>query len=261
MSAGHPLTDEDRWPWLQAIADEIDRVCEAGEHAVIACSALKRAYRDILVHGRSDVRIVYLDGHAAIDRQTGSPSGRTISCRRTCWPASSRRWSRRTRDENPVTVSIDASVDAIVDDIVRQTEAKSGRTATPTAGTAHDPHRPRRLRCRRHAADQGQDPDRQGRSARCGSLEDSGVGFTIASSRPTIGMRFLIEPLRITLPVGSFNGSSIVDPQIEPDRTASDPGIGGATQHRCTERIRRRCLAVHQRQWLAAERRRRIRSA
>ena len=41
MSAGHPLTDEDRWPWLQAIADEIDRVCKAGEHAVIACSALK----------------------------------------------------------------------------------------------------------------------------------------------------------------------------------------------------------------------------
>ena len=62
MSAGHPLTDEDRWPWLQAIADEIDRVCEAGEHAVIACSALKRAYRDILVHGRNDVRIIYLKG-------------------------------------------------------------------------------------------------------------------------------------------------------------------------------------------------------
>jgi len=51
-----------RWPWLQAIADEIDRLCRAGEHAVIACSALKRAYRDILVHGRSDVRIVYLNG-------------------------------------------------------------------------------------------------------------------------------------------------------------------------------------------------------
>src|SRR5271170_907024 len=55
MSAGHPLTDEDRWPWLQAIADEIDRVCKAGEHVVIACSALKRSYRDVLVHGRRDV--------------------------------------------------------------------------------------------------------------------------------------------------------------------------------------------------------------
>ena len=47
MSAGHPLTDEDRWPWLQAIADEIDRLSAAGERAVIACSALKRAYRDV----------------------------------------------------------------------------------------------------------------------------------------------------------------------------------------------------------------------
>jgi Cof subfamily protein (haloacid dehalogenase superfamily) len=47
-------------------------------------------------------------------------------------------------------------------------------------------------------------------------LEQSGVGFTITSSRPTIGMRFLIEPLGITLPIGAFNGSSIVDAQLNP---------------------------------------------
>ena len=47
-------------------------------------------------------------------------------------------------------------------------------------------------------------------------LGDAGIGFTIVSSRPTVGMRFLIEPLGITLPVGSFNGSSIVDPQLTP---------------------------------------------
>jgi Cof subfamily protein (haloacid dehalogenase superfamily) len=45
-------------------------------------------------------------------------------------------------------------------------------------------------------------------------LHDAGIGFTITSSRPTIGMRFLLEPLAITLPVGAFNGSSIVDPQL-----------------------------------------------
>ena len=45
-------------------------------------------------------------------------------------------------------------------------------------------------------------------------LHDAGIGFTITSSRPAIGMRFLVEPLRITLPVGPFNGSSIVDPQM-----------------------------------------------
>jgi len=44
MSAGHPLTDEDRWPWLEAIAAEIDRVVGTGGTIVIGCSALKRAY-------------------------------------------------------------------------------------------------------------------------------------------------------------------------------------------------------------------------
>src|SRR5689334_24824614 len=66
MSAGHPLTDEDRRPWLQAIADEIDRVCAAGNRVVIGCSALRRAYRQILVHGRDDVRLVYLEGSQAL---------------------------------------------------------------------------------------------------------------------------------------------------------------------------------------------------
>jgi Cof subfamily protein (haloacid dehalogenase superfamily) len=47
-------------------------------------------------------------------------------------------------------------------------------------------------------------------------LHKAGIGFTITSSRPTIGMGFLIEPLRITLPIGAFNGSSIVDPQLNP---------------------------------------------
>ena len=119
MSAGQPLTDEDRWPWLQAIADEIDRVCEAGEHAVIACSALKRAYRDILVHGRSDVRIIYLKGtqeliasRLALRKGHFMPPGLLASQFKTLEPPGT--------DENPVTVSIDAPVEAIVDDIVTQ---------------------------------------------------------------------------------------------------------------------------------------------
>jgi Cof subfamily protein (haloacid dehalogenase superfamily) len=47
-------------------------------------------------------------------------------------------------------------------------------------------------------------------------LREAGIAFTIVSSRPIIGMRFLIEPLGITLPVGAFNGSCIVDPQLNP---------------------------------------------
>lgn len=119
MSAGHPLTDEDRRPWLQAIADEIDRACAAGRHAVIACSALKRAYRDVLLHGRSDVRIVFLDGTQALiagrlaqRKDHFMPPGLLDSQFRTLEPPGA--------SENPVTVSIDASVEAVVDDIVRQ---------------------------------------------------------------------------------------------------------------------------------------------
>jgi Cof subfamily protein (haloacid dehalogenase superfamily) len=47
-------------------------------------------------------------------------------------------------------------------------------------------------------------------------LHQAGIGFTITSSRPAIGMGFLIAPLKITLPVGPFNGSSIVDPHLKP---------------------------------------------
>jgi gluconokinase len=119
MSAGHPLTDEDRWPWLQAIADEIDRACKVGEHVVIACSALKRSYRDVLVHGRDDVRIVYLRGtqeliagRLAERKGHFMPPGLLASQFKTLEPPDP--------DEHPLTVSIDASVEEIVDDITGQ---------------------------------------------------------------------------------------------------------------------------------------------
>ncbi|WJR77158.1 Cof-type HAD-IIB family hydrolase [Bradyrhizobium sp. NP1] len=47
-------------------------------------------------------------------------------------------------------------------------------------------------------------------------LHAAGIGFTIVSSRPTIGMQFLVAPLAITLPIGAFNGSSIVGPDMRP---------------------------------------------
>jgi len=46
-------------------------------------------------------------------------------------------------------------------------------------------------------------------------LEDAGIGFTVTSSRPPIGMRFLIAPLQIKLPIGPFNGSSVVDGDLK----------------------------------------------
>jgi gluconokinase len=62
MAAGQPLTDEDRRPWLAAISAWIDKRIAAGEPGVVTCSALKRAYRDLLSAGRPEVRLVYLRG-------------------------------------------------------------------------------------------------------------------------------------------------------------------------------------------------------
>jgi gluconokinase len=119
MSAGHPLTDEDRLPWLTAIADEIDRVCHDGGHVVMACSALKRSYRDLLVHGRNDIRIVFLDGNQALiaerlARRHGHfmPPGLLDSQFKTLEPPQ--------EGEYPIAVSIDATVDKIVQNIVDQ---------------------------------------------------------------------------------------------------------------------------------------------
>jgi gluconokinase len=60
MRAGVPLTDEDRWPWLRAIATWMDERIAAGEQAVVTCSALKRSYRDVLLTGRPQARMVFL---------------------------------------------------------------------------------------------------------------------------------------------------------------------------------------------------------
>jgi gluconokinase len=62
MAAGEPLTDEDRKPWLAAIAAWIDEQIALGEPGVVTCSALKRSYRDELRAGRPEVRLVYLHG-------------------------------------------------------------------------------------------------------------------------------------------------------------------------------------------------------
>jgi len=119
MSAGHPLTDADRWPWLQAIADEIDAVCASGGHAVIACSALKRAYRDVLVHGRDDVRIVFLDGtQELISDRLAARKGHFMPP--DLLASQFRTLERPGTNERPITVSIDAPVERIVDDIVTQ---------------------------------------------------------------------------------------------------------------------------------------------
>ena len=76
MRAGIPLTDEDRRPWLQALTAWMDERIAQGKSAVIACSALKRAYRDVLLGDRPDVQMVFLEvGREELARRLAARQG------------------------------------------------------------------------------------------------------------------------------------------------------------------------------------------
>ena len=69
MCSGHPLTDNDRWPWLDRLREQIERSLAAKEDAVLACSALKRVYRDRL-RVSDEVKFVFLRGdYSLIEKQ------------------------------------------------------------------------------------------------------------------------------------------------------------------------------------------------
>ena len=72
MRNGHPLTDEDRWPWLDCLRKQIEQLLAAGKNAVLACSALKRTYRDRL-RVSDEVKFVFLRGdYALVEKQLRS---------------------------------------------------------------------------------------------------------------------------------------------------------------------------------------------
>ena len=62
MAAGHPLTDADRWPWLEKVACWVEERLDAGQNGLITCSSLKRSYRDVINRRGSGVVFVYLAG-------------------------------------------------------------------------------------------------------------------------------------------------------------------------------------------------------
>lgn len=75
MRSGRPLTDGDRWPWLERLQQQIEQLLSARENAVLACSALKRAYRDRL-HVNDEVKFVFLRGnYALIEKELRSRHG------------------------------------------------------------------------------------------------------------------------------------------------------------------------------------------
>src|SRR6476469_4017987 len=79
MRNRHPLTDEDRWPWLDCLRKQIEQLLSAGENTVVACSALKRAYRDRL-RVSDEVKFVFLRGdYALVEKQLRSRRGHLMN--------------------------------------------------------------------------------------------------------------------------------------------------------------------------------------
>ncbi len=66
MASGTPLTDEDRWGWLQTLADRLREARTAGSSVVLTCSALRRRYRDLLRSGDDSVRFIFLAAPPAL---------------------------------------------------------------------------------------------------------------------------------------------------------------------------------------------------
>ena len=117
MSSGQPLNDDDRAPWLAAIAAWIDQRRASGEHGIVACSALKRAYRDVLIGPRADVGLIFLDGareviHArmAARRDHFMPKGLLDSQIATLEPPGA--------EEGALRLSVDQPPDEIVAQVV-----------------------------------------------------------------------------------------------------------------------------------------------
>jgi gluconokinase len=122
MRNGIALTDADRAPWLDAIAAWIAATRASGERCVVACSALKHAYRERIAGGREDVRFVYLKGPYELIAQR-------LSARRGHYmPLALLRSQFDTleepgSDEDPIILSIERSPAQITDAILREVGA------------------------------------------------------------------------------------------------------------------------------------------
>ena len=119
MKSGIPLNDDDRWPWLAAIAYWIDARCAAGKPGIVSCSALKRAYRSRIVGGREDVRLAYLKGDMGLIAQR-------LQARRDHFMPASLLESQFAAleepgaDERPLVVSIALSPQRVADTIIER---------------------------------------------------------------------------------------------------------------------------------------------
>ncbi|MEN5081482.1 gluconokinase [Bosea sp. TWI1241] len=119
MSAGTPLTDVDRKPWLAAIAAWIDDLRASGRNGIVTCSALKKAYRDVILGDRPDVALVYLKGSREL-------IGARMAARQHHFMPPSLLDSQFATleepgpEENPLVVTVEATREAIVEQVVSE---------------------------------------------------------------------------------------------------------------------------------------------
>lgn len=122
MSRGIPLTDADRMPWLHKIAQEIDSWQERGQCGVLTCSALKRSYRDIIVGGRLNVKLVYLCGsREVVQQRMAARQGHFMPV--ALLDSQFATLEEPAPDEHPITVNITGTPAEIVAEIVRLLQA------------------------------------------------------------------------------------------------------------------------------------------
>ncbi|QZT62843.1 gluconokinase [Mycolicibacterium austroafricanum] len=119
MSAGHPLDDEDRYPWLESIGEWLARHPHGG---VMSCSALKRSYRDQLRRHCPDIEFLHLVGSVeTIGRRQASRPGHFM-------PAALLKSQFQTLeplepDERGVAIDVDQSIDGIVENYISTTDS------------------------------------------------------------------------------------------------------------------------------------------
>lgn len=125
MSAGTPLTDEDRWPWLEALARWTGERHADGESTVVTCSALRRSYRDVLRAGAPGTFFVHLTGAEDLIRTR-------IADREHFMPASLLRSQFETlepleEDEGGLAIDVGEPPATIVDDALQAMGGEPGR--------------------------------------------------------------------------------------------------------------------------------------
>ena len=115
MAAGIPLTDEDRWPWLDKIGAEITAAQRSGHAIIVACSALKRSYRDRLREAAGgSLAFVYLEGSfELLKRRMAARTGHFMPV--SLLESQLQTLEAPTGEPGVVTVDIDADLDAILD--------------------------------------------------------------------------------------------------------------------------------------------------